>query len=163
MFSFLSLHLFIRPMNLRIIRLEGRLMENKQIILQLSTASHNVIFTSSPIEWRTSSGKKSSKSSTFSLPVSNSQNSNKSMSSAGSSSSVATAPSSSPCDGGPNQVNIEIEGGLLLCGDVKLQIFYKHMKPIKKSKLCQCWFNTYFVEKRSNSSPTPVTTTIPRN
>ncbi|ODN03960.1 Phosphatidylinositol 3,4,5-trisphosphate 3-phosphatase and dual-specificity protein phosphatase PTEN [Orchesella cincta] len=69
------------------------------------------------------------------------ENSNNSM--------ISTTSSSVYCGYSPNHLNIELEDGLMLSGDVKLEIFSRPVKILKKYKLCHCWFNTFFVDLES--------------
>ncbi|CAL8138726.1 unnamed protein product [Orchesella dallaii] len=137
-----------RPVNLAMIRLEGHLIENTKVILQLTLTSPEIIYTSAAFEWKNCSGKKSSTASTSSSSTDSHlhqpvclENSNNSM--------ISTASSSGYCGYTPNHLNIELEDGLMLSGDVKLEIFSRPVKILKKSKLCHCWFNTFFVDLES--------------
>ena len=44
--------IFIRPMNLAMIRLEGHLIEHTKVVLQITLTSPEIVYTSGPIEWR---------------------------------------------------------------------------------------------------------------
>ncbi|ODM90639.1 Phosphatidylinositol 3,4,5-trisphosphate 3-phosphatase and dual-specificity protein phosphatase PTEN [Orchesella cincta] len=113
-----------RPVNLTMIRLEGNLMKHSNIVFRLTLTSPEIIYTSSSIKWKKCSGKKFSTGSTSSTSTYSHQRQ-------------------------PSYFNIELEDGLMLIGDVKLEIFSRPVKILRKLELCHGWFNTFFVNMES--------------
>lgn len=144
-------------MNLTMIRLEGHLVEHTKVVLQITLTCPDVIYTSTPFEWKpnqncASSGVKkagggAAATSTSTSATSTSSSTDSHLHQPISSENSSTVSSSSTCGYfTTNHLSIELEEELTLIGDVKLEIYTKPVKILKKSKLCHCWFNTFFVD-----------------
>lgn len=146
--------MFYRPLNLTTVRLQGHLLEHTKVILQFTLRSPEIVYTSSPIEWKYGncpSGKRSgagatTSTSTSATSTSSSTDSHIHQPLAENPSNLSSYTTTCGFYSTTNHLSIELDEPLLLSGDVKLQIYTKPMKLMKRSKLCHCWFNTYFVD-----------------